>query len=160
PYGETSFGSFAKKRYRFTGKERDEESGLNYFGMRYYANWLGKWPSCDPAGMLNSVNLYRFVRNNPLVFKDPAGLQEVNSSDAGAPPPETIRDAGATDISGSPDKPVGFIGPPLPPKQATKPTVAELRQERWEAAKAGMQNRAIDIAADTVTLSPLLANPV
>ncbi len=28
PYGETSFGSFAKKRYRFTGKERDEESGL------------------------------------------------------------------------------------------------------------------------------------
>jgi uncharacterized protein RhaS with RHS repeats len=37
PYGETSFGSFAKKRYRFTGKERDEESGLYYHGARYYA---------------------------------------------------------------------------------------------------------------------------
>ena len=32
PYGETSFGSFARKRYRFTGKERDEESGLYYHG--------------------------------------------------------------------------------------------------------------------------------
>ena len=30
PYGETSFGSYARKRYRFTGKERDEESGLGY----------------------------------------------------------------------------------------------------------------------------------
>jgi hypothetical protein len=37
PYGETSFGSFAKARYRFTGKERDEESGLNYHLARYYA---------------------------------------------------------------------------------------------------------------------------
>ena len=36
PYGETSFGSFARKRYRFTGKERDEESGLNYHGARYF----------------------------------------------------------------------------------------------------------------------------
>ena len=35
PYGETSFGSFARKRYRFTGKERDEESGLAYHGARY-----------------------------------------------------------------------------------------------------------------------------
>ena len=43
PYGETSFGSFAKKRYRFTGKERDEESGLNYHGARYYAPWLAQW---------------------------------------------------------------------------------------------------------------------
>src|SRR5262249_41123160 len=40
PYGETSFGSFARKRYRFTGKERDEESGLYYHGARYYAPWV------------------------------------------------------------------------------------------------------------------------
>ena len=51
PYGETSFGSFARKRYRFTGKERDEESGLAYHGARYYAAWLGKWLSCDPMGV-------------------------------------------------------------------------------------------------------------
>ena len=49
PYGETSFGSFARKRYRFTGKERDEESGLYYHGARYYAPWLARWVSCDPT---------------------------------------------------------------------------------------------------------------
>ena len=41
PYGETSFGSFARKRYRSPAKERDEESGLSYHGARYYAPWLG-----------------------------------------------------------------------------------------------------------------------
>ena len=46
PYGETSFGSFARKRYRFTGKERDEESGLSYHGARYYAPWLGAVGEC------------------------------------------------------------------------------------------------------------------
>ncbi|HVH12413.1 MAG TPA: hypothetical protein VM759_05145, partial [Longimicrobium sp.] len=35
PYGETAFGSFARKRFRFTGKERDGESGLSYHGARY-----------------------------------------------------------------------------------------------------------------------------
>src|SRR5262249_36068804 len=43
PYGETTFGSFARKRYRFTGQERDAESGLNYHGARYYAPWLARW---------------------------------------------------------------------------------------------------------------------
>src|SRR5262249_41435117 len=35
----------ALKRYRHTGKERDEESGLYYFGARFYAPWLGRWTS-------------------------------------------------------------------------------------------------------------------
>jgi RHS repeat-associated protein len=48
PYGETSLGSFGRKRYRFTGKERDEESRLYYHGARYYAPWQGRWISCDP----------------------------------------------------------------------------------------------------------------
>ena len=47
PYGETSFGSYANKRYRFTGKERDEEIGLNYHGARYYAPGLARWMSPD-----------------------------------------------------------------------------------------------------------------
>jgi RHS repeat-associated protein len=75
PYGETSFGSFAKKRYRYTGKERDEESGLSYHGARYYAPWLGRWVSCDPAGMVDGLNLYRYCRANPLRFVDPSGTQ-------------------------------------------------------------------------------------
>lgn len=73
PYGETSFGGFVRKRYRFTGKERDEESGLNYFGMRYYGCWLGRWVNCDPAGLLGGHNLLRYTCDNPLRFNDPIG---------------------------------------------------------------------------------------
>ncbi|OWY64946.1 hypothetical protein B7486_44570 [cyanobacterium TDX16] len=73
PYGETSFGSFARKRYRFTGKERDEESGLYYHGARYYAPWIGRWVSCDPAGMVDGTNVYAYVRNNPCSLVDLKG---------------------------------------------------------------------------------------
>ena len=74
PYGETSFGSFAKKRYRFTGKERDEESGLYYHGARYYAPWLARWISCDPAGRIDGLNIYQYARLSPLNFSDPSGM--------------------------------------------------------------------------------------
>jgi RHS repeat-associated protein len=73
PYGETSFGSFARKRYRFTGKERDDESGLYYHGARYYAPWLAKWISADPEGPADGINLFSYARNNPLRFTDPSG---------------------------------------------------------------------------------------
>jgi RHS repeat-associated protein len=73
PYGETSFGSFGRKRYRFTGKERDEESGLNYHSLRYYAVGLGRWISADPAGARDGQNLYTYNRQNPVRFVDPAG---------------------------------------------------------------------------------------
>ena len=76
PYGETSFGSFAEKRYRFTGKERDAESGLFYYGQRYYASWLSRWASCDPIGEERGLNLYAYVRNAPLTRVDPTGRQD------------------------------------------------------------------------------------
>ncbi len=74
PYGETSFGSFARKRYRFTGKERDEESGLSYHGARYYAPWTARWTSSDPAGLVDGPNLYCYSRNCPLLLSDPNGM--------------------------------------------------------------------------------------
>jgi RHS repeat-associated protein len=76
PYGETSFGSFGRKRYRFTGKERDEESGLNYHGARYYAPWLARWLSCDPLGLKLCTTLYVAFGNNPIRYVDPTGRDE------------------------------------------------------------------------------------
>ncbi len=84
PYGETSFGSFARKRYRFTGKERDEESGLYYHGARYYAPWLAKWVSCDPKGMVDGVNLYAYVSDRPMILIDPLGQQQQQPETYGA----------------------------------------------------------------------------
>ena len=76
PYGETSFGSFAKKRYRFTGKERDEESGLYYHGARYYTPGQCRWISCDPIGTVDGLNLYNYVNSNPTNFNDLTGKEQ------------------------------------------------------------------------------------
>jgi RHS repeat-associated protein len=73
PYGETSFGSFARKRYRFTGTERDEESGLNYHGARYYASYLARWISTDPVDQPESLNLYLYAMARPLARVDTSG---------------------------------------------------------------------------------------
>jgi RHS repeat-associated protein len=81
PYGTTAFqagrsaAEVSLKRYRYTRKERDEETGLAYHGLRYYASWLGRWISCDPAGLVDGINLYRYVRGNPLKHVDPTGMQ-------------------------------------------------------------------------------------
>jgi RHS repeat-associated protein len=63
------------KRYRYTGKERDEESGLYYHGVRHYAPWLGRWTSCDPAGLVDGQNIYSYAKGNPIQFTDPMGTQ-------------------------------------------------------------------------------------
>lgn len=79
PYGSTSYqagrsaAEVSLKRYRYTGMERDEETGLNYHGARYYAPWLGRWISCDPLGPTDHINLYVFCCNNPANLVDPNG---------------------------------------------------------------------------------------
>ncbi len=79
PYGTTSYQAIDKdikaaaKRYRYTGKERDEESGLYYHGARYYAPWLGRWVSCDPIGTNDHLDLYCYVRCNPIGLRDSSG---------------------------------------------------------------------------------------
>ncbi len=80
PYGSTTYQAVdkqikaARKRYRFTGKERDEETGFNYHSARYYALWLGRWTSVDPAGLVDGPNLYRYSRNNPVRLRDVNGM--------------------------------------------------------------------------------------
>ena len=81
PYGSTSYQAVRSqtetpKRYRYTGKERDEESGLYYHGARYYAAWLGRWTSCDPADLGGTDSVYGYVGDNPIIRHDPQGMQE------------------------------------------------------------------------------------
>jgi RHS repeat-associated protein len=73
PYGETSFGSYARKRYRFTGQERDEESSLAYHSARYYLPWVARWSSCDPKGAASGVNQYQMCGGDPVNRTDTSG---------------------------------------------------------------------------------------
>lgn len=61
------------KVLRYVGKEFDA-SGLGYHGHRYYAPWLARWISPDPAGDIDGLNRYRFAHNNPVSGFDPDGL--------------------------------------------------------------------------------------
>src|ERR1035438_5071331 len=72
---------------KFTGKERDAETGLDYFGARYLSSAQGRWMSPDWSATPQAVpyadlsdpqtlNLYSYVRNNPLANPDPDGHAE------------------------------------------------------------------------------------
>ncbi len=69
---------------KFSGKERDTESNLDYFGARYYGNYYYRWLSPDPvinkdAALTNPQlwNLYSFCHNNPVTYWDPDGAVEI-----------------------------------------------------------------------------------
>jgi RHS repeat-associated protein len=70
--------------YVYTGKEYDAETGLVYFGGRYYSPEMGRWTTPDPmfleevASIIKrplEANLYAYVRNNPINYIDPLGLR-------------------------------------------------------------------------------------
>ncbi|WP_085709585.1 MULTISPECIES: RHS repeat-associated core domain-containing protein [unclassified Pseudomonas] len=61
------------KFIRYSGKETDE-SGLVYYGQRYYAPWLQRWTQPDKAGTVDGLNLYRMTANNPINFIDEQGM--------------------------------------------------------------------------------------
>jgi RHS repeat-associated protein len=65
------------KRFRYLGKERDEESGLYYYGARYYAPWLARFTSADPKGIDDGLNAFAYVRNNPIRLVDPDGRESM-----------------------------------------------------------------------------------
>ncbi len=100
PYGTTSYQAMnasihaVAKRYRYTGKERDEESGLYYFQARFYICWLGRWLSPDPINSENynlqkgnpqrnkernytelTASPYEYCYDSPVVYNDPTGEQ-------------------------------------------------------------------------------------
>jgi RHS repeat-associated protein len=76
--GERAYTNICTQNYKFTGKERDSESGLDYFGARYNASSLGRMMSADSGVDQHpedpqSWNVYAYGRNNPLVMVDPTG---------------------------------------------------------------------------------------
>lgn len=85
-YGETTFGGAAAKRHRFTGRVRDDESGLAYHGRRLYAPWLCRWLSADPLALTGTLegddlkragSLHSYAACRPLSMVDVTGLQPV-----------------------------------------------------------------------------------
>ncbi|WP_237396432.1 RHS repeat-associated core domain-containing protein [Okeania sp. KiyG1] len=82
PYGGTAFiagksqQEVKLKEYRYSGKERDDSTGLYYYGARYYAPWLGRWLKPDPAGTVDGLNLYGFVGGNPVTHVDIGGMMQ------------------------------------------------------------------------------------
>src|SRR5437879_3411566 len=77
--GERIVTNTCPQNYKFTGKERDSESGLDNFGRRYYASTYGRFLSADSidndfvTADPRSLNRYGYARNNPLKFIDPTG---------------------------------------------------------------------------------------
>jgi len=77
--GERVITNTLENHYKFTGMERDSESGLDHTLYRQYASNLGRWLSPDPDGGSvsnpQSLNRYGYVTNNPTNFTDPLGLR-------------------------------------------------------------------------------------
>ena len=112
PFGQETSATSAINHYKFTGKERDTESGNDYFGARYYASSMGRFMSPDPSQLTyadqtnpQSLNLYSYVRNNPLINTDPTGMECVwddgSYDDQHDPDTGNDVDANGKDISGS-----------------------------------------------------------
>ena len=95
-------------RHLFTAKERDQESGLDYFGARYFSGALGRFTSADAPfldqyeGSPQSWNLYGYVRNNPLRLIDPTG-QKCVATDDGTPYDDGTEGAACTAEQVAPD---------------------------------------------------------
>ncbi|MDU8913757.1 RHS repeat-associated core domain-containing protein [Aestuariicoccus sp. MJ-SS9] len=71
------------KRFRFTQQELDGSSGLYQIGARAYIPWLGRWSTPDPAGGVDGLNLFAYVRGNPMTDHDPSGTCGDNPTNSG-----------------------------------------------------------------------------
>jgi RHS repeat-associated protein len=81
PFGKTiTSGNSSGNPSQYTGRENDG-TGLYYFRSRYYSSSLQRFISEDPIGFLGGINLYAYVDNDPISYRDPFGLKPKNPGD-------------------------------------------------------------------------------
>ncbi len=79
PYGTSAYElipsnlEVPRKRYRYTGIERDDESGMSYHGARYLDVLIGRWATCDPLGVADGPNRYQYAHARTVRLSDPLG---------------------------------------------------------------------------------------
>ena len=79
------------EKYQYTGKERDIESGYDYFMARNYHSEIGRFMSVDPlAGKYPSWSPYNYTMNNPIMFIDPDGMEPNSIEGPGDPPKPSV----------------------------------------------------------------------
>jgi RHS repeat-associated protein len=157
--GACSFSVALRNGYKFTGKERDTESGNDYFGARYYASNMGRWMSPDkpfadqhPANP-QTWNIYTYARNNPLRYVDDDGEVVVETrstqyySVSGSNASEALANAN-THFAG------GYSG-------MTTPALSWSVQSSWNSTPAagGEVNVTSTVTSDTITLNQTVQLP-
>ncbi len=170
-FGEEYMSDAGADSRRFTGKERDAETGFDYFGARYYRAASGRFMTVDPNHVGGDIfdpqswNAYGYARNNPLRYVDPDGQKyEVCSGGSCG----TVSDLGWERIAGNPGAGIslrdGWIIATVNGQQQVvgyyrqtevDPTFASLLQGIGNRAAPGV-NGALALGAATTAL-PLLA---
>jgi RHS repeat-associated protein len=136
-YGTTIFGGGRGASGRFTGRNRDSASGLADHGARWYAPWLGRWTSRDPAGPTDHLNPYVYARNNPVSRTDVGGTRSWPADVTDETAPDPVGEAGGLGMGSGTGPPDAVAAPPSEPAQpATTPADPEeptllLRFFRW-----------------------------
>ena len=80
--GRSGTGAIPNDMYKFSGKELDEEGGLDwyYFGARYYDPAIGRWGSVDPLyHSVLDMTPYHYTHNNPMNRSDPTGMVDMDA---------------------------------------------------------------------------------
>ena len=177
-YSYDAYGNFESRSetvanpYAFTGREYDAESGLFYYRARYYDANTGRFISEDPIGFGGGdANLYRYVFNNPVMYRDPSGLMtrcppghDFFESECKDLIPEGGRGGGRNSTSQS-NFPKSMVGPKSPkfcpepvkqrPSKGSSRKAEQLKKNKEQGKKGETMTReklGDDIAGEQVTI--------